>query len=559
MVENKFSLCVLPTQQGKTFSTIKTIKDKIEANRNMTTRNLHIVFTMNTLLNNEQFTLRLDEINRIYIENENTTSKKVCIFTSKSSNLENYNHVKYYDSLKGQFLVKDKSPYVIVACTNAKRVNDITKLTEDLQKIKDENRHFIDSVYIYYDEVHEYISMLAKQIRKFSELNIVKQMIGLTATPAKIFTIKDTEWQRIQMMIYPTEYNEVNYHSIKDMEFKINDDFFFDTSHNQKASNVIGYIQDIFDKYNKDIFGNKENFIFVPGYTTQKSHDDISNMIFEYNEDAIVVIINGKKKTLTYFKDNGDKTTIDIANNSSEEICVKIKNIRSQIETQENKKRITFITGFLCVQMGQTLIEEQYGPFSHAIIGHDNLEPSVLYQLAGRLSGRTKHWNSFKQTKIFTTENNKKIVIDMENAAKKLAKEYQGEDICINDYTSDMTPSVQREVHDELPNHHRSTKPERTNNNEDKCWKVFSGLSALHDAKTFTKDKFGINIRRKNDAEAPKELQDSNGNSPSKQTVIDRFWGLSEKTKVRLVPLSTKEWILYWKKSTFPNLEHQNQ
>ena len=72
---NKFNLCVLPTQMGKTFIIINHIKENL-LNDITEGRSLHIVFTMNTLLNNKQFSNRLECINNDYGTNS------ICVFSS---------------------------------------------------------------------------------------------------------------------------------------------------------------------------------------------------------------------------------------------------------------------------------------------------------------------------------------------------------------------------------------------------------------------------------------------------------------------------------------------
>ena len=60
---SKFVLCIIATQMGKTFIAIKNIMTEIENDKGDNLgRSVHIVFTMNTLLNNDQFTKRLETI-----------------------------------------------------------------------------------------------------------------------------------------------------------------------------------------------------------------------------------------------------------------------------------------------------------------------------------------------------------------------------------------------------------------------------------------------------------------------------------------------------------------
>ena len=92
----KFILCILLTQFGKTFTAINRIITEIEQDEEFG-RSVHIVFTMNTLLNNEQFAKRLETI-------ENTYGKgSICVFASKYDG--KYKHVK--NRLELQFFTID--------------------------------------------------------------------------------------------------------------------------------------------------------------------------------------------------------------------------------------------------------------------------------------------------------------------------------------------------------------------------------------------------------------------------------------------------------------------
>lgn len=59
----KVTLCVKRTQEGKTFTCISTILKRIEEDAS-TKRSVHIIYTMNTLLNNRQFAKRIDTIEK---------------------------------------------------------------------------------------------------------------------------------------------------------------------------------------------------------------------------------------------------------------------------------------------------------------------------------------------------------------------------------------------------------------------------------------------------------------------------------------------------------------
>ena len=63
----KFLLCVLMTQLGKTFTAVGRISGEIKRDGDPGQgRSIHLVWTMNTLLNNSQFSNRLHSIEQEY-------------------------------------------------------------------------------------------------------------------------------------------------------------------------------------------------------------------------------------------------------------------------------------------------------------------------------------------------------------------------------------------------------------------------------------------------------------------------------------------------------------
>ena len=109
----KFILCVLLTQFGKTFTVIERIFTEIHKDNELG-RSIHIVFTMNTLLNSKQFAKRLKGIEESYGKGS------VCILASNYTG--DYAHVKSLDELLG--ICVRKCPRVVVMCSNSRRYDD---------------------------------------------------------------------------------------------------------------------------------------------------------------------------------------------------------------------------------------------------------------------------------------------------------------------------------------------------------------------------------------------------------------------------------------------------
>ena len=130
-------------------------------------KSIHIVYTMNTHLNNDQFAKRLENI-------ENSCGKgSVCIFNSKKYTGK-YRHVKNLLELQGLCFSIKTCPRVVVMCSNKKRYSDGFDFIRSLNDQKN-----ILRLFIYYDELHEYIEQgnLRLQIEEIHSYNILKGII----------------------------------------------------------------------------------------------------------------------------------------------------------------------------------------------------------------------------------------------------------------------------------------------------------------------------------------------------------------------------------------------
>ena len=147
---NKFSLCVLKTQVGKTFTAIGRINTELELDAD-SGKSIHIVFTMNTLLNGKQFSKRLEGIEKKYGKGS------IVILASKYTG--EYKHVSSREALQGLLLDKKSCPRVAVMCSNHTRYDDGVKIMQVLE----ENPTNIKRAFVYYDELHQYITPTEKK------------------------------------------------------------------------------------------------------------------------------------------------------------------------------------------------------------------------------------------------------------------------------------------------------------------------------------------------------------------------------------------------------------
>ena len=431
----KVNVVVLPTQQGKTFAAINEIVSTIE---NILTKNyLHIVFTMNTILNNRQFSGRLEVIEQKYGKNS--------IVEFNSSNINENNHVSSLVDLKHKMLNNDK-PYVIIVCTNGKRIKDISLLLESFNDVL-----YYEKVNLYFDEIHKYIDKLRPLIEDAINYTFVNKIIGLTATPRKIWNV---DWVNIK--IYETKYDDTNYISLKDHEYELIDFFhnYEKGRHNDydiHEKNIFDFAKECFIKFPEII--DKKSRTFIPSHVRLSSHYEMKELIINYWPDSVVVILNGREKSITFLNDNIEYETIPFSKNKKETS----EEIVSILDKYCLRDRPLFITGFLCIGMGQTLVNESLGPFTHAIISHMDLFNDEIYQLLGRTTGRMKHWKSYVKTKIFIPKTTIDRAIAMQDCALNMIN-YMGKMANKNDYNmplNELPDEIKNNVQDKIAKHGR--------------------------------------------------------------------------------------------------------
>ena len=537
---SKFVLCVLLTQLGKTFTAISKIIAEIHQDEE-SGRSIHIIFTMNTLLNNKQFAKRLEKIEQTYGKGS------ICVFSSKYDG--KYTHVRNRLELQGLCADESTCPRVVVMCSNKRRYDDGV----GFMKVIDTNKINISRAFAYYDELHEYITdLLRSQIEEIHALEIVKGITALTASPDRIFE-KDGDgfWSKIRL-IQLDEFSDSNYAGCKDMVFNCIDDFFANPyvrphpmDFDELDRQTIGFIQHVLTKHPEILSDNTRSFI--PAHLRRKGHDSVRNLVFSINPNSVVIVINGFEKTLQYKDHLGHAKTIALTS-CDEEVCETISRIVIQKSLMH---RPIVITGLLCVGMGQTLTHRSLGSFTSAIFGHLDLTNDEIYQLFGRITGRIKEWgDKYVQTQVYcpTIAMNRCIV--MEECARNMACEHNGEVVSQSDYRKPM--STMGEVGQSAIENIRITKKKqpiiRTKAEDtDKEHRVFDSQNdGIEFAKTI-----GGKLNKRPSADAPKELQ-TDGNNPSSDELFKRMWGINKEKWIRMIPTCDNKWCVYWRPSLMP-------
>lgn len=525
--ECKVLLCVLLTQFGKTFTAINRIISEIGDDAECG-RSVHIIFTMNTLLNNKQFATRLKVI-------EDTHGPgSVCVFTSKYEGP--YMHVKNLMHLKGICIDMATCPRVIIMCSNRTRYRDGYQFLE----VIDKNNTNIVRAFAYYDELHNYITKsLRTQIEAINDLTIVRGIIALSATPDQIWSSSGF-WSKIRLLRFE-EYNDDNYAGFQDMIFHNVDDFFEEPYICPKAfdfdkldSQMIGFVKHVLDTSPEILADNTR--IFLPAHKRRCGHVAVRDLILEKNENTVVVVINGTEKSI-YF--DGKNRMIEMSNEEVSDA------LGATIVKYGLQNRPIVITGFLCVGMGQTLVNQKLGSFTSAIFGHLDLSNDDIYQLFGRITGRMKHWTSYAKTHVYcpTTIMNRCRV--METCAKSMVLEHNGELVTRDDYRKPMT-SLGDIGLCAIDNFRKEKHPQKRTDGEVKlCWQQFD---TLDEANAFVGKAFHIKFRVRPTDVAPKTLLHADGSNPTVEELVKRQWGLNDKTPVRTCLTNENKWCVYWKK-----------
>jgi hypothetical protein len=415
----KLVLAVLLTQMGKTFMAINRIKTELDRDGE-DGKSIHLVFTMNTLLNNKQFAKRLCEIEAEYGEGS------IVIFASKYKGP--YNHAKTLKDLKAYCLDERTCPRIVIMCSNDRRYEDGEAFLDVLER----NNTSIVRAYVYYDELHAYIrDSLRKQIETIHGFTIVKGIIALTATPYKIWQQKGTRFWSQLRIIDLDEFNTEHYAGYSDMIFNEIDCPYKKTrSYDELDGQVIGYIKHILST--NDILKDGAR-IFMPAHVRRSGHYRVRTMVMEMCPHAVVIVLNGEEKSLQY-KSEGLVKTVPLESDD-EEVC---ETIARKIREKGLEGRPLVYTGYLCITMGQTLTHSSMGSFTAAILSHLDLTNDEIYQLFGRVTGRMKAWPTYCQTEIYCPTVIMHRIRIMEECAKTLAMDYNGEITTQEEYCEPM-------------------------------------------------------------------------------------------------------------------------
>ena len=443
-IEPKYLYAIIrKPQEGKTFICLKNIC--------INNNNIHIIVTMNSIKSNKQF------FERAYQQFGN----KICILNSDNKNKE-YNQADNINNIINY--IKKENCNIIICCANAKRLRESIY---DLIEYIDDSKSINKFISIHIDEAHEYVRRYSDSITKFNEHELVDRIYMYSASPFKMWVPEDSKTNDIFKRIYVIDIAEQfqimktdKYFGVKDCEHKIidcsnvklineeipkylieeyiekdiekekfllknkyySDHFPFSLGNEIK---FLSYTKYILEKMkDNEIKNNKFSYNFVPAYVRKITHYAIMDIILSLYDNAIVIIINGDGSRIFYIGDNNcRKKKIMIDENES------AKQIQKYIKKYPN--RPFFITGFHCIGMSVTFINEITGNFDNVIFNHEHYhnQPEILYQLCRFLFNYItwKNTDNIKKTKLFTnSQKTLQICLDYEKQIDKIECELSG-------------------------------------------------------------------------------------------------------------------------------------
>ncbi len=452
---NKFENVTLGTQSGKTAQILAYLRSVQSASSDA----LNIIYTQNTLLNTQQFMARV-------VSSLPLNRGKIAIIASNFKGFGDAMRVDKSNFVFGKKIcdVPLSEVSVLLQCKNSCRINSLISVVSSINDrqinvIIDEAHQAIDTTHKKCTQCKDKNSIatwgygkkrthcsgcrepeMIKQppkistrelIEKLCMLDNVSKVIGLTATPMKLFQAQPgslgSDWSSIKHVLYTPTNLEGSYYKISDMNNINVEGFEYD------ADLHIDQDLDIASQYLTYILSAHPEIlrpgarVFCPGMRLCDSHDSIEYTVFEFETDAVVVKLNGKNKTLSYIDDTDDMhsvwesniVTINLLDNieGTSEINEIIADV---METKGLSDRPLVITGYMCVSVGATLVNERLGNFTagifHPHIGNIKNRDNI-YQIVGRTASRSLTWATHTSTTLYCDPNIYNIACGLEKAA----------------------------------------------------------------------------------------------------------------------------------------------
>ena len=430
-VENKLSVVILQVQEGKTSVCIRYITESSD-------NTVHIVLTMNTLKSGMQFFKRLTE--EIY-------PKNIIVFNSDEKSAGKCHHAKDTASVMS-ILIFNPNIKVIICCAHKTRFK---KSIHELFTLIGDSKLLSKKKYeMHIDEGHLYIKQNRNDIVLFNKNDLIVRITNYSGTPYATWGTKkdDPLFNKIYVRDIKEELGIIRtseYFGSKSCEFLIteneirSDDLYNESNFfipdnvftragmlEEKSKDFFGY-EYYFNHGNEIIlFGhldyilpkieidpNTFSYHFVPAYIRLVTHYNFVEIILKHYPTANVIVDNGNGTELYRLNNFNNKSVMvtssyQIKQNADNDELKRLQEPSYMVEKliEKNKNFPTFITGFNCVGMSVTFINQNIGNFDTCIMAHGHFQKDILRQLC-RMNFNYTNWSpenklKIKKTKIYS-------------------------------------------------------------------------------------------------------------------------------------------------------------
>lgn len=374
-LNSKFIMMNKPGQSMKTFWQIEKMRmmqaKLVQLYPNFRNTTIHVAFCNNRILETLQLKERLEQ----HFED-------CVILYSKSKTC------KLYEQLYHAITVNNKRR--IIMCTNKTRVNDLTRLFEELPRT---NANF--EFHIWFDEMDANIKLLAPLIDKWGDRPEVKSITCITGTNEKLYE----RYDNINVIPLDKSHDD-KYLGLKDHKYEIVP---------AASSSPADYVESVLSA-NKHCITDKTNW-FVPAGIAKKSHKAVAEILTSYG--FVTLIINGDG--IAVHKPDGSEVMID-----KTKITGSIANEIPKIMREHNPmSKPSAITGNKCIERGVTLMSADY-LFTHAIIPA-GMDGTKATQTIWRTCGQFKNLKK-DQIVVYTTSDTLAKVMNLNEIALHIAK-----------------------------------------------------------------------------------------------------------------------------------------
>ena len=186
------------------------------------------------------------------------------------------------------------------------------------------------------------------------------------------------------------------------------------------------------------------------------------------------------------------------------------------------------LTGNLCIGRGISFINNNF-MFDYAILSLCSNKQEVS-QNAGRLKGNIKNFKNYKVPTIYTTTQFNKIAVESEMKSRKLAE------IAFEKINEGELAIIEKKTFNGIV---------KKGQYDNRKHKIFENLEEAIEYKKM----LGSDTRQTENDRAPSTLLDKDGNNPSIDVLLNRWYGINKDVPVRMMPLYCGKYCVYWDSS----------